>query len=223
MTSNRTAATLGFVSVATMLAAFPLGADEPAANASAATAVAYWSQHDGSQSIASIAYAVSAAALVGFGAGMRQAIRDKGAGELASIAFGAVVIAAVGVLTVVGIALTAADTAGHVTPQVTQTLSALNADLVLPTAIGFGLLLIACGAAAIKTELLPPWLGWLSLLLGASAFTPAVIVAYIATPVWLLTVSALMLRPDSHATADRDHHSEVDSRHRAAIDLAPRG
>ena len=79
-----------------------------------------WSQQGDAQTLASIAGALSAAALVGFGAGLRQTLRDAGADELASIAFAAVVIVAAGLLTVVAaIATTAAETrrprcaAGH--------------------------------------------------------------------------------------------------------------
>jgi hypothetical protein len=47
------------------------------------------------------------------------------------------VIAATGIMTIVSITFTAADTAGSVAPEVTQTLSALNQDFFFPIAAGF--------------------------------------------------------------------------------------
>ncbi len=86
-------------------------------------------------------FGVSAATLVVFGAALREAACVAAAGRerLASVAFAGIVIAATGVLTIVSITFTAAETAGDVAPQVTQTLSALNKDFFFPMAIGFAL------------------------------------------------------------------------------------
>ncbi len=144
---------LGVVVIAAFLAAQALGvADEPAADASAADAVAYWSDHADKEMLISMLFAVSSAALMVFGAALRDALRELGGGvdRLASIAWAGTVIAATGIMTIVSITFTAADTAGSVAPEVTQTLSALNRDFFFPMAAGFALMLIASGSAATR-------------------------------------------------------------------------
>jgi hypothetical protein len=222
--SHRTSATFGVLTVVVFLAAFPLGvAGEPGATAPTAETVAYWTKHGGTETLLAILGAVSAAALVAFGAGLRGVLRgpDGGAGELAAIGFAGIVIAAAAILTSAGVTFTVADTAGHVAPQVTQTLSALNADFFLPVAIGFALMLIGCGVAAIRAGLWPTWAGWLSVALGVAGFTPAGIVEYAATPIWILAVSVWLLRRrhvSSHEVPQSTRRERPDTR--PSIDLA---
>lgn len=196
--SRRSVAPLfGLVVLAAMLAAQALGvSDEPAADASAADAVAYWSGHADKEMLISTLFAVSSAALIVFGAALRNALRELGGGvdRLASIAWAGTVIAATGILTIVSVTFTAADTAGSVAPEVTQTLSALSQDFFFPMAAGFGLMLIAGGLAATRLTGPVRWFGWLSIVLGATLFTPAGVIGYYATPVWVLIVSVAMYR-----------------------------
>ena len=186
-----------------LLVAFPLAGDQPARDASAVKTVAYWSNHSGKQLLAAGIMAVSAAALVGFGAFLRDALctADEGRELLGRVAFAGIVIAATGVLTNIGITVAAAHTAGDVAPQVTQTLSALSIDFGTPMAVGFGLMMIASGAVVVRTGLVPRALGWLSILIGLAGFTPGWIVEFWGLPVWVLILSAaLYLRGGEAAT-----------------------
>jgi hypothetical protein len=199
----RLGSAFGILTVLGFLVAFPLGGDEPAADASAAKAVAYWSSHSDRQMLASAILAVSAATLVGFGAMLRDALReaDSGREPLARVAFAGMVIAATGLLTNVAFAFTAADTAGDVSPQVTQTLSTLSIDFGTPLAIGFALMMIASGIAVIRTSFVPRALGWLSILVGLAGFTPAGEVEFWGLPVWILVLSGALLLRGQRATA----------------------
>ncbi len=196
--SRRSVAPLfGVVVIAAFLAAQALGvSDEPTADASAADAVTYWSDHADKEMLISTLFAVSSAALIVFGAALRDALRELGGGvdRLASIAWAGTVIAATGIMTIVSITFTAADTARSVAPEVTQTLSALNQDFFFPMAAGFALMLIASGSAATRLQGLPRWFGWGSIVLGVTLFTPAGLIGYYATPVWVLVVSLAMYR-----------------------------
>jgi hypothetical protein len=221
--TKRTPAALGIITVVAMLASLALGAsDEPAATASAAATVSYWSQNSDSETLISLLTALSAGSLIGFGVGLRDVLRRSGAEQLASIAFAGIVVAATGVLTIVSITFTAADTAGKVAPQVTQTLSALNQDFIFPMAAGFGLMLVATGAAAVRTRMLPAWFGWSSILVGAIAITPAGIASYVITPIWIVGLSIWMLRRAAPPTTLPHHRVTTASGARAAIDLAVR-
>ena len=79
----------------------------------------------------------------------------------------------------------------------TQTLSVLNEDFFFPMAAGFGVMLLAGGLAALRAGGVLRWFGILSVLLGLMAFTPAGIVVFFATPVWIGIVSLALLRRPS--------------------------
>ena len=66
----------------------------------------------------------------------------------------------------------AADTAGDVAPQVTQTLSVLQADFFFPLAVGAGVFLLANGLAILRTGALQSWLGWVAVVLGVVGNQP---------------------------------------------------
>jgi RND superfamily putative drug exporter len=109
--------------------------------------------------------------------------------QLARIAFAGTLIAATGILVNLGISFTAADTAGDVAPQVTQTLSTLSVDFATPMIVGFGLMMIASGAVVIRTGLVPRPLGWLAVVSGLVGFTPAQVVEFWGLPVLILILS----------------------------------
>jgi hypothetical protein len=185
---------LGGLFVAGALSAFPLGADQPDADASAAQAASYWSSHSGKQLAAAAIFALATAALIGFGAILRDWLRanDAAVGTLANVAFAGIVVAAAGLLTNVAFTVAAADTAGDVSPQVTQTLSTLSIEFGTPIAVGFGLMMIGSGAASARGRLLPSWMGWLAVLVGCSALTPFDEVAFWTHPLWILVLCAAM-------------------------------
>ena len=56
--------------------------------------------------------------------------------------------------------------------------------------------LLAAGLAAVATRVLPAWLGWISLVLGAVALVPPIgwAVVVFAFPLWILATSALLWR-----------------------------
>jgi hypothetical protein len=183
---------LGGLFVAGALSAFPLGADQPDADASAAEAASYWSSHSGKQLAAAAPFALATAALIAFGAVLRDWFRahDPAVGTLASVAFAGIIVAGAGLLTNVAFTVAAADTAGDVSPQVTQTLSTLSIEFGTPIAVGFGLMMIGSGAAAARSRLLPSWMGYLAVLIGLSALTPFDEVAFWTHPLWVLALCA---------------------------------
>ena len=187
---------LGVAAVAGMAFAIPAGEDQPDATASAREAVNYWSAHSGKQLAASAILLLVAAALVCFGVVLRRTFARQGV--LADLAFGGMLVGAAGLLTNVALAVATADTAGDVSPQVTQTLSTLNIEFAAPIAAGFGLMMIASGIAAASSRLLPRWLAALAVLFGLFALTPLPEPAFWTFPVWILALSvALFVRRDA--------------------------
>jgi hypothetical protein len=53
-------------------------------------------------------------------------------------------------------------------------------------------LVFAAGAAAVRHGGLPKWLGWLGIVIGVVAFTPAGFIAFLAAGIWILIVSVLL-------------------------------
>lgn len=173
---------------------FALVGDTPSNDDSTAEVVSYWQENDGEQMAGAGLGGLAALLLVWFGGSLRQAIaRDEGRdGRLAALAFAGTVIAAVGLLAFSGFAFVAAETAGDVPGEVTQTLSVLNNDFFFPLAGGIVLLLLASGLAFVRLAVLPRWLGWLSLGLAVLALTPAGFVAFLATIVWVAAVGIVL-------------------------------
>lgn len=187
---------LGVASVVGAAIALPLGADQPGATASANQAVTYWSAHSGKQLLAAAILALTAAALVCFGATLRRALESEGV--VADVAFGAMLVGAAGLLTNVAFAAATADTAGDVSPGVTQTLSTLTVEFAAPMAVGFGLMMIASGAAAAISRIVPRWIAAPAILFGLFGLTPYADPTYWTFPLWILVLSiGLFARRDA--------------------------
>jgi hypothetical protein len=155
------------------------GSGLPSAGDPTATVVHYWTSHRASQMAVAVIASFAALCLVWFGGVLRSVLAraEGGQGTLATLTFGGTLLAAVGALAGTSLEFAAADSAGHVPAQVTQTLSVLQADTYLGIAAGFAVLGLAAGAAILKTRALPTWTGWLSVVAGALWLTPGEFVA----------------------------------------------
>jgi hypothetical protein len=173
------------------------GSGMPDAGASTATAVRFWTDHQSEQIAAAIISSFAALFLVWFGSYLRSALRDADGGKstLADISFGGVLVTAAGILAIATVELAAADTAGDVPGQVTQTLSALQAESYLGVAAGFGLFGIATGLAIMRTGVLSRRLGWLSLVSGVIWLTPVQFVAIFLSVAFVVVTSIRLYRP----------------------------
>ena len=191
---ERFAPLAGVLFLVLAVAALLLAGDPPAADDAAPEVVAYWSDNEEKELIASILGALAGVALVWFGASLRDAIarREGGTGRLATLTFAGTVIAGVGLMTNSALEFAAADTAGDVTAEVTQALSALYADFFFPMSGGFALLLLASGLAALRTGFLPRWLGLLQLVVWIGLFTPIGFFVVLAAIAWVAAVSIML-------------------------------
>jgi hypothetical protein len=181
--------------------AVALSGSEPDADAGVAKAVRYWTNHDGKEIGLSIAGLVAVVFFMWFAGTLRTRLLEAegGAGRLANTAYAGAIVFSVGLLTLVAISFTAADTAGDVPPTVTQTLSALNSDMFFPAAGGVALLYLATGLAALRTLALPKWLGWVSIVFGVVCFTPAGFVPFLLLGLWTVAVAVIIYRAGAPA------------------------
>jgi hypothetical protein len=110
-------------------------------------------------------------------------------------------VLALGMLSFAGFTFTLGDAADHLTPDAAQGLNALNSDFFLPLAAGGGTLMIATGISSIRSRVFPAWLGWLALVIGIAAITPAGFFGFLAFLVWTVIASIVMWRAGTGTAA----------------------
>ncbi|MGH2984889.1 MAG: hypothetical protein ACRDK5_11665 [Solirubrobacterales bacterium] len=91
-----------------------------------------------------------------------------------------------------------AEAAEDIEPEQVQTLQALWDNDFLPFILGSQVLWFSTGIAVVKSGALPKWLGWIAIVFGVAALTPAGFFAFLAGGIWILIVSIML------ATRGRD-------------------
>lgn len=64
----------------------------------------------------------------------------------------------------------------------------------MPFIVGQSVLLFASGVAILRGGALPSWLGWVAIVLGVVAATPADLLAFLGTLLWIVVVAVLLAR-----------------------------
>ena len=195
-TLERLAPLAGVLFLALAVAAFLLPGEAPGADESTAEVVEFWTDKDTENVISAILGALAGVALVWFGGSLRDAIAraEGGTGRLAALTFAGTVIAGVGLMTNSAIQFAAAESAGEVPDEVTQALAVLWLGFFFPLSGGFALMVLASGLAALRTGVLPRWLGWIQVVAAILFFTPAGFFLFLATIAWVAAVGVLLFR-----------------------------
>ena len=192
--SRRTSLT-GVVFVILLVASFAVSGETPSADDSVQEVVSFYSENESKVMISAILSGLSAVFFlffVGSLASVLQSVEGPMAG-LSAVARAGGVVAAVGILIVAGLMFTLGDAADSLEPAATQTLNALNADFFFPLAGGMATFLFASGLVAVRSRALPQWLGWAALVIAVASFTPAGFFAFLASIVWVLVVSIVLV------------------------------
>jgi hypothetical protein len=181
------------------IVSFVLSNDTPDSDESTAKVLEYWKDNEDSEIASSIVATFASFFFLWFAASVRGAVArvEAAGGRLASLLFGGAVLSAAGLMSSNAIEFTAAESAGEVPADVTQTLSVLYADFFFPIVMGIAIFLLATGIAALRHAVLPAWLGWAAVVLGIAIITPIGFFALFATLVWVLIVSVLLFRAAS--------------------------
>jgi hypothetical protein len=190
---ERLAPLTGVVAVAIIIAVFSIGGSTPDEHDSASKVWAYYSRHHDKQIALAFILAIALPFLVFFASTLRHELRRAGGtGQLSTAAFGGGVLAAAGfgLLSTVHIALSSAGEK-VVTQATVQTLNVLDNNDFVPAVAGVALLVLAAGLSVVRHGGLPRWLGWVAIVLGIAAFTPAGFIAFLAGGVWIIVVSIL--------------------------------
>ena len=189
---------IGFVALT--VAVISLEGEEAAEDASIADIVNSWLDRSDT-ALWSVFLATGAAVcLLAFGATLRSALRSRESGEASSsaVAFAGTVVTAVGLLVSAAVSFAASESAEQGRADPTVALNALSQEAWIPITGGLAAMFLATGIGAIRSGGLPGVLGWSAVGLGAAFVTPAGLVAFFLTPLWIVATSIVLIR-SSHS------------------------
>jgi hypothetical protein len=193
-TRERHAPLTGLVFVAIVVAVFATGGSTPGDHDSAREVQDFYGQHHDKHMTLAFILAISIPFLLFFVSILRYELRRAGGtGQLANAAFAGGVLAAAGcgILAFVPLALAAAGDSVK-TIGTPQALNVLDNNDFLPMAAGMGVLVLAAGLSTVRHGGLPKWLGWVGVVIGVAAFTPAGFFAFLLSGIWVVIVSILL-------------------------------
>jgi hypothetical protein len=184
----------GAIFVVLAVIAFAMTGDgQDPSKQSADQIVAYYQDHADANEFAAFILGWAGVFLLFFAGWLRQLLRNaEGEGSwLSNVAFGALValIAAIGVGATIHLALV--DYVDDVDPAVTATINTIDYDFFIPFAMGMAAFLISTGIVVTRTAVMPKWLGWIAIILGVVAVTPAGFVGFLGGLAWILVVGLL--------------------------------
>jgi hypothetical protein len=191
---SKIAPLLGLVFVVLVLGSVVFGST-PSTSKSPVAVLAFYKAHKGHEYTS--AFLAAPAVVVGlfFFAYLRNWVQRTDVNERwGAIAFaGGILFAVLGGLAV-GLELALVDTPKYLTPDTAAALNFLESDVpFILSSMALAVMAIPTGIAAIKSQYLPTWLGWVSLVIGIVAALP--IGDFIALPgigVWVLLVAGVM-------------------------------
>ena len=170
--------------------------EPPAGDEELAEVIEFWTENDTENVVSAILAAYATVLFLWFAGCVRANIAcvERPGSRLASTAMAGAAVFAAGVLLNSGLQVIAADTVGDVSPEVTQTLSALYDGMYFPLAGGLATFLLASGLGAVRHGAFDPWLGRIAIGLGVLCLTPAGIVGFMGGLVWVGLAGAVLFR-----------------------------
>ncbi len=201
-TWERLAPLTGVIFVAIVVAVFAIGGSTPGDHETAQEVQAFYGQHHDKHMALAFIMALSIPFLLFFISILRYELRRAGGtGQTANAAFAGGVLAAAGfgILAFVHYALAdAADSAATI--GTAQTLNVLDNTDFIPVAAGVGVLVLGAGLSTVRHGGLPKWLGWVGVVIGVVAFTPAGFFAFLAGGIWV-AIASISLTQRRHSAA----------------------
>jgi hypothetical protein len=193
---ERLAPLSGLLFVAFVVGSFLLVGETPNVDDPANKVISFWQDNKDQAMFSSLLLGLAAAALVWFGASLRSTLQPAaGASDRpARLAFAGSVVLAVGLSIFAGINFTLADSVGDIPVSGTQTLNALGEDMFVTVGVGTMIFLLGLAVAILRTGGLPRWVGWVALVLGFVAISPAGFFSFLALGLIVPLLSILMFR-----------------------------
>ncbi|HEV3230128.1 MAG TPA: hypothetical protein VGY97_11685 [Solirubrobacteraceae bacterium] len=200
---SRYAPLTGVAFVALIVAGVATSNNTPNSDASGQKVLAFYQAHHSSQQTGDFLFALAVVFLVFFTGSLRGYLRRTPAAEaLSAVVLAGAVLLGTGLLIFSGLDFALSDVPSKLDPAAAQALNLLDNDLFFPVAAGGCIYGIAAGLAILRGAALPDWLGWVAIVIGIAAATPAAFPALIAFAVWTVVVGILVyMRTGADATA----------------------
>ena len=189
----------GIAFVALVVGVISFEGEELSSDAPAAEVLAHWAERADSRLLVSSLSAAALLFLLVFAASLRGALRAREPAEASAsvVSFAGAVVAASGLAVSACVTLAASRAADVGSADAVVPLDHLVQSAWLPITAGFAVMMLAAGVGGIRTGALPVVLCWAAVLLGVAFLTPAGIVAFLVTPLWIIAVSVALSRAQS--------------------------
>ena len=171
------------------------GGETPSDYASGATVLSVFEAHADARKVSHLIGALAVVFLLFFASWLRDYLRGRGAGPLASALFGGAVVIAVGGAARAGIGWALASGHDKLDPAAAQALHVMFATHY-PAVVGFAVFMFAAWASILRTGALPAWLGWAALPIALIAIAPPTLVPLIASSVWMAVAGIVLFVRD---------------------------
>ena len=186
----------GVLFIVLLIASFIIMGEEPpdGTEDSIQDVLDYYVDNEDEQFISSVLAALAGVAFIFYGGYLYKRLRESGAYASAIVTLAGTVAFSIGMAldATIGIALTElANGDVEAEPGAVQALSALWNNDFLPFAMGMFVFLWGFGVAIVRHGALPSWMGWVAVVAGITAISPAFPVAGIAAAL-LVVVSSVM-------------------------------
>ena len=176
--------------------------ETPEAGASGAKVLAFYAANHADVKKTGTMVALAFVFFLFFAASLRGYLRRTPAAEpLSALVLAGSVLLTAGFAIFIGIKFALAENYTVLQPVAAQTLNVLSNELFFPVAIGACVFGIAAGLAILRGGGLPKWLGWVIIVAGIAAPTPADEIALLGLVVWTVLVSILIFLRSAPANA----------------------
>jgi hypothetical protein len=182
---SRWAPLTGVIAGILFAAAFFTGGNTPNANASPASVISFFAKNGSSAKTSALVGAFAMIFLVFFAVALASRMRG-GTAWLANGTVAGAVFGAVGVVALFSVQYVLGDNASYLNAGSASALNLLSNDLFLPAAAGMCVFGIVGGLAVVASRVLPRWMGWVLVVIGACSASPLLFFALLVTAAWML-------------------------------------
>ena len=190
----------GVLAVLAIIAAFLVSGDTPDDDASLDTIASYYIDNDSALQFTGLLLFLGAFFFLIFSTKLFGILRrEEGeTGGLSAFGFAGGILFAVGLTIFAGLNFAGGTAAEDLDPVALQTINILNNNLFFPLELGVAVFYLASGIGIVKTGMLPKWLGWVAVVAGVVALTPAGFVSFLLLGLWTIVVSVMLaMRADT--------------------------
>ena len=177
--------------------------DGPGEKASAAKIIDYYDDHRGILEATVFGAPLAVALLIAFAAAVRVRARQQGANGVGpSIMLAGAAVWSAGMLLGSMITLAQLDASDHKHGEAGIALNDLAGASWVPFIGGIAVFLVGAGITALKTQMLPAWLGWLALVVGiVSLAGPGGFAGFFGAPLFMLIAGIVLSTRDREPVA----------------------